>query len=118
MLGFDKPDLPYQLRYRIHAGWGTKLQIDFSEIEEKDVTIAQMNPWSNEILAVKGEVIGVDGMDEIYCNPGALISFPHTKEYFKKQDAHGHHGVMVYGDCTKELQRLTEMLDIEIEVFA
>lgn len=118
MLGFDKPDLPYQLRYRIHAGWGTKVQIDFSKIEDKDVTIAQMNPWSNEILAVKGEVVGVDGMDEIYCNPGALISFPHTKEYFKKQDSHGHHGVMVYGDCTKDLQRLAEMLDIEIEVFA
>jgi hypothetical protein len=118
MLGFDKPDLPYQLRYRIHEGWGTKLQIDFSKIEEKDVTIAQMNPWSNEILAVKGEVIGVEGMDEIYCNPGALIGFPRTKEYFKKQDGYGHHGVMVYGDYTKELERLAEMLDIEIEVYA
>ena len=118
MLGFDKPDLPYQLRYRIHEGWGTKLQIDFSKIEKKDVTIAQMNPLSNEILAVKGEVIGVDGMDEIYCNPGALISFPHTKEYFKKQDGYGHHGVMVYGDYTKELERLSQILDIEVEVYA
>ena len=118
MLGFDEPDLPYQLRYRIHQGWGTKLQIDFSKIEEKHVTIAQMDPWSDQILAVKGEVVGVEGMDEIYCNPGALISFPRTKEYFKKQDGYGHHGVMVYGDYTKELERLAEMLDIEVEVCA
>jgi len=118
MLGFDKPDLPYQLRYRIHEGWGTKLQIDFSKIEEKVVTIAQMNPWSDDVLAVRGEVVGVEGMDEIYCNPGALISFPHTKGYFKKQDAYGHHGVMVYGDYTKELERLADMLDIKVEVYA
>jgi len=116
MLGFDQPDLPYQLRYRIHAGWGTKLQIDFSKIKEKTVTIAQMNPWSDDVLAVKGEVCGVDGMDEIYCNPGALVSFPHTGEYFKKQDGYGHHGVMVYGDYTKELERLAELLDIKVEV--
>ena len=118
MLGFDKPDLPYQLRYRIHEGWGTKLQIDFSKIEEKDVTVAQMNPWSDDILAVKGEVIGVDGMDKIYCNPGAVIRFPHTKEFFKKQDSYGHHGIMVYGDYTKELERLGTMLDIEVETYA
>ncbi|HUT89755.1 MAG TPA: hypothetical protein VMY37_09680 [Thermoguttaceae bacterium] len=117
MLGFDKPDLPYQLRYRIQQGWGTKLQIDFSKIEEKAVTIAQMNPWSNQILAVRGEVIGVDGMDEIYCNPGALISFFDAKGYFKKQDSYGHHGVMVYGDYTKELERLAGMLGMEIEVY-
>jgi hypothetical protein len=118
MLGFDEPDLPYQLRYRIHEGWGTKLQIDFSKIEEKVVTIAQMNPWNDRILAVKGEVVGVDGMDQIYCNPGALIGFPHTKEYFKKQDGYGHHGAMAYGDYTNELQRLCQMLDIDLEVFA
>ncbi len=117
MLGFDKPDLPYQLRHRIQQGWGTKLQIDFSKIEEKTVTIAQMNPWSNRILAVQGEVIGVDGMDEIYCNPGALISSRGTREYFKKQDGQGHHGVMVYGDYTKELERLAAMLGIGIEVY-
>lgn len=117
MLGHDKPDLPYQLRYHIAQGWGTKLQIDFSKIEEKAVTIAQMNPWNNQILAVRGEVIGVDGMDEIYCNPGALISFFDAKGYFKKQDTYGHHGVMVYGDYTKELERLAGMLGMEIEVY-
>ncbi len=117
MLGYDKPDLPYQLRYRIAQGWGTKLQIDFSKIEEKAVTIAQMNPWSNQILAVRGDVIGVDGMDEIYCNPGALISFFDAKGYFKKQDTYGHHGVMAYGDYTKELERLAGMLGMEIEVY-
>ena len=117
MLGYDKPDLPYQLRYRIQQGWGTKLQIDFSKIEEKVVTIAQMNPWSNQILAVRGEVIGVDGMDEIYCNPGALISFFDAKGYFKKQDTYGHHGVMVYGDYTQDLERLAGMLGMEIEVY-
>ena len=117
LLGFDKPDLPYQLRYRIQQGWGTKLQIDFSKIEEKVVTIAQMNPWSNEVLAVRGEVTGVDGMDEIYCNPGALISFFDAKGYFKKQDSYGHHGVMVYGDYTKELERLAGMLKMKIEVY-
>ncbi len=76
-----------------------------------------MNPWSNQILAVTGEVIGVDGMDEIYCNPGALISFFDAKGYFKKQDTYGHHGGMVYGDYTKELERLAGVLGMEIEVY-
>lgn len=117
MLGYDKPDLPYQLRYRIAHGWGTKLQVDFSKIQEKAVTIAQMNPWSHQILAVRGEVIGVDGMDEIYCNPGAMIRFFDAKGYFKKQDTYGHHGVMVYGDYTKELESLAGMLGMKIEVY-
>ena len=93
------------------------MQIQSLKIEEKVVTVAQMNPWSDEILAVRGEVVGVDGMDEIYCNPGALISFFDAKGYFKKQDTYGHHGVMVYGDYTNELERLAGMLDMEIEVY-
>ncbi len=120
MLGFDKPDLPYEIRNFILAkpsfpGWGGTLKVDFTAIEEKTVTIGRFNPLATKMLVTKGEVIGMRGFDYYGCNHGVILNVQDPEEFELKAYDYGSHHVMVYGDCTRELRHLADMLKIEVE---
>jgi L-fucose isomerase-like protein len=121
MLGFEKPDLPYEIRNFIMAnddslGWGGTIKVDFTKIKEKTVTIGRFDPLATKMLVTKGEVVGMRGFDNPGCCTGAIINVPDPKGYEKKSSDYGHHFALTYGDYTQELIDLADMLKIKIEL--
>ena len=115
MLGFDKPDLPYSLQNFITEGWGPKVQMDLSRLEEKTVTIARCNPLATRVLLIKGTVVGSEGFNEVGCSLRAVIDVPEAKSLVKKAHDYGFHYAMVYGDYTQKMFELAEMLNLEVD---
>jgi hypothetical protein len=122
MNGLDKPDLPYQLGRFTQQGWGTKAVIDFVKNQEKTVTVARVDPSATRLLVLKGTLTGSSGWgeDQIGCSVEAVIQPPAGRrdEFFRRRLVYGNHLQWVYGDYTKELKTLGEMLGLGVEVFA
>jgi len=120
MLGFDKPDLPYEIRNFINAnptypGWGGTLKIDFTNIEEKTVTIVGFGTLATEMLVTTGKVIGMRGFDNTGCSTGAIMEVQDARGFQRKATRFGRHFALTYGDCTQEIAHLADMLKIEVD---
>jgi len=113
--GFDKPDIPYELRNFVHSGWGTKIQVDLTKIKEKTATLARFDPLAKRILVTKGEVYDLIGFGKSGCALNLLINVPGSRQLVDKKYDYGPHFAMVYGDYTQELIKLGEMLKVEVE---
>ena len=122
MNGMDKPDVPYQLGRFVEQGWGTKVVVDFMNNEEKTVTVARVDPTATKLLVCKGTLVGSSGwgQDNLSCSVTAIIQPPpdQAHEFLRRRMIYGNHLQWVYGDYTKELKTLGEMLGLTVEVFA
>lgn len=120
MNGYDRPDLPYQLGRFVQSGWGTKLVVDFMHNHEKVTTVARVDPSATKLLVLRGELVGASGWgrDRLGCSVEALIKPPQgkTDEFLKKRLEYGNHLQWVYGDFTRQLRQLGQMLGLEVEV--
>jgi hypothetical protein len=117
MGGYDKPDLPYHLRNFVESGWGTKVSIDFMQPEEKTVTLARLDPLGTKIYLAKGDIVGCSGFNKgtvIGCSLAAHIKVPDSRECLRKLGEFGSHLSMVYGDYTREINELADMMDLEV----
>jgi len=117
MAGYDKPDLPYHLRYFVESGWGAKVMIDFKQLKEKTVTMARLDQLGTKIYLAKGEIVGCSGFNKgtlIGCSLAAHIKVPDAKECVRKLERFGSHLSMVYGDYTREINELADMMDLEV----
>jgi len=113
MNGFDKPDLPYELWSFTASGWGTKVQIDLAKNKEKEVTLARFNPLATKILVVKGRIIGCC-FHERGCSPTVDIRVSDAKKIIHIQADFGHHMAMVYGDYTRQIDKLSTVMGFEV----
>ncbi len=122
MNGLDQPGLPYQLGRFVEQGWGTKAVIDFIKNEEKTVTVARVDPSATRLLVLKGTLVGSSGWDKdlLGCSVEAVIKPPpgRTDEFLRRRMIYGNHLQWVYGDYSKELKALGEMLGLSVEVIA
>ena len=122
MNGLDKPDLPYQLGRFTEQGWGTKAVIDFMNNAEKTVTVARVDPTATKLLVLKGTLVGSSGWgkDLLGCSVEAVIKPPpgQSDEFLRRRMVYGNHLQWVYGDYTKELQTLGEMLGLHVDLFS
>jgi L-fucose isomerase-like protein len=122
MNGLDQPDLPYQLGRFVQQGWGTKAVIDFSKNKEKTVTVARVDATATKLLVLKGALVDSSGwgQDLLGCSVEAVIQAPAGRrdEFLRRRLVYGNHLQWVYGDYTKELQTLGEMLKLEVEVIS
>jgi L-fucose isomerase-like protein len=122
MNGLDKPDLPYQLGRFCQQGWGTKAVIDFMNNQEKTVTVARVDPTATKLLVLKGTLVGSSGWgkDLLGCSVEAVIKPPpgRVDEFMRRRLVYGNHLPWVYGDYTKEMKTLGEMLGLSVEVIA
>jgi len=117
MAGYDKPDLPYHLRHFVESGWGTKAMIDFMQPEERTVTLARFDPLGTKICLAKGEIVACSGFNKgtlIGCSLAAHIKVPDSREILRKLGEFGSHLSMVYGDYTREINELANMMKLEI----
>jgi hypothetical protein len=113
MNGFDKPDLPYELWHFTAAGWGTKMQIDMAKNEEKEVTLARFNPLATKIQVVGGRIVGCC-FHERGCSPTVDIQVNDAREIIHQQVDFGHHMAMVYGDYTRQIEKLSTLMGFEV----
>jgi L-fucose isomerase-like protein len=117
MAGYENPDLPYHLRHFVESGWGTKVMIDFTKLEEKTVTLARLDPLGTKIYLAKGEIVGCSGFNKgtlIGCSLAAHIRVPDAPECLRKLSDFGTHLSMVYGDYSREIQGLADMMGLEV----
>jgi len=142
MAGYDRPDLPYDLRHFVKSGWGTKVMIDFTRPEEKIVTLARIGPLGKKIYLAKGEIADCTGYRKgvlsatrnredmspalvkslnasheanlIGCSLTAHIKVSDAVESMRKLCEFGSHLAMVYGDYTGEMRELADMLGLEV----
>ena len=123
MNGVEEPPLPYQLGRFVESGWGTKAVVDFMNNEEKEVTVARMNPTGTGLLVLKGRLVGSDGWDEDLrgCSVSAFIVGAESgtaDEFLRKQVDYGNHLVWVYGDYSDQLKRLGDLIKVDVEVIS
>lgn len=122
MNGLDKPDLPYQLGRFCQQGWGTKPVIDFLNNEEKTVTVARVDPTATKLMVLKGTLVGSSGWgkDLLGCSVEAVIKPPagRADEFMQRRLIYGNHLPWVYGDYSKEMKTVGEMLGLSVEMIA
>jgi hypothetical protein len=133
MNGYDQPDLPYQLGRFVSKGWGTKVLVDFLRNEEKTVTVARVDPTARKLLLLRGEVVGSSGWDQdnigcssgwdqdnIGCSVEALIRPPEGRldEFLRDRLEYGNHLQWIYGDFVEDMQRLGQMIGLEVKQIA
>jgi hypothetical protein len=122
MNGLDQPDLPYQLGRFVEQGWGTKVVIDFMNNQEKTVTVARVDPTAKKLLVLKGTLVAASGWgkDLLSCSVEAVIKPPEGRsdEFLRRRMIYGNHLPWVYGDYSKEMKTVGEMLGLTLEVIA
>jgi hypothetical protein len=121
MNGFDNQPLKYQLGRFVESGWGTKAAVDFMKNDEKQITVARMNPDANGLLVLKGKLVDSKGYNEdlLGCSVAAFITGSESgsaEEFMRRQSDYGNHLSWVYGDYSAQLQRLGKMLGINVDI--
>jgi len=96
--------------------------IDFMNNQEKTVTVARVDATAENVLVLKGTLVGSSGWgkDLLGCSVEAVIQPPAGRrdEFLRRRLIYGNHLQWVYGDYTKELKTLGEMLGLGVEVIA
>ncbi len=123
MNGWKEPSMPYQLGRFVQSGWGTNAVVDFMMNEEKNITVARMNPAGTGMLILKGKLVGSRGWDEdlLGCAVSAYVvgrDSGTADAYMRRLSDYGNHLIWVYGDYARQLARLCELNGIEPEVMS
>ncbi len=120
MNGFDQPPLPYKLGRFVQSGWGTKVVVDFMKNDEKRVTVARIDPTATRMLLLKGRLVGSAGWegDNIGCSVEAQIVPMEGKaeDFIRRQVEYGNHLIWTYGHYHEPMQRLAELLGMQVEL--
>ncbi|MFC2099010.1 hypothetical protein ACFLSP_04615, partial [Bacteroidota bacterium] len=114
MKGFDQDPLPFEIMNFANDGWGATLRYDFKRDAGTVVTLGRFNPAGTSMFLTKGEIIDGFGMDSISCSFGVDIVVKDARDIFEKLQDFGSHLAMVYGDYTKEIKDLSEVLGFKI----
>lgn len=122
MNGYDQPPLPYKLGRFVESGWGAKAVVNFINNREKRVTVARIDPTATRMLLLKGKLVGAAGWegDQLGCSVEARIEplEGSAEEFARKQIDYGNHLIWTYGHYVDDLQRLGELLGMQVEVIA
>ncbi|RZT01918.1 hypothetical protein [Cuneatibacter caecimuris] len=119
MDGFQEEPMKYLLGHFTAEGWGTKIQVDMWDHEEKTVTFARFNRDGDALIAARGKVLGCD-FRERGCSPAVYYDVEGGVREFRQALANGcfgHHLAVVYGDYTKELKELGAVVGFRTEIF-
>ena len=113
MNGYGKRPLRYKLWAFTGQGFGGKLQVDFTENDEQYVTIGRFNPMADTISIKRGEVLKSE-FDEVYCSPYYYIKMNDARGFMHQLAGFGHHQVLIFGDYTKMLHQLGEVMGFNV----
>lgn len=113
MNGYGTKPLEYKLWAFTGQGFGGKLQVDFTENEQDDVTLARFNPAGDTICVKVGQVLRSE-YDEVYCSPYYYIQMDDARRYMHHLAGFGHHQVLVFGNYMQELKDLAEVMGFKV----
>ena len=113
MNGYGKRPLRYKLWAFTGQGFGGKLQVDFTENDEQYVTIGRFNPMADTISLKRGEVLKSE-FDEVYCSPYYYIKMNDARGFMHQLASFGHHQVLIFGDYTKMLHQIGEVMGFKV----
>ena len=93
MNGYGTKPLEYKLWAFTGQGFGGKLQVDFTQNEQNDVTLARFNPAGDTVCVKVGQVLRSE-YDEVYCSPYYYIQMDDARRYMHHLAGFGHHQVL------------------------
>ena len=117
MKGLEKPDLPYEIQSFVdkgHGEFGTTVRYDFARDKGQTVTIARFNPYLRVVAMAKGTIAGGVGFRNTGCTLGLEVDVPDVKGLYDASRDTGNHLVLVYGDHTGDIKKLSEILHYEV----
>ena len=114
MNGYDRKPLRYKLWAFTGQGFGGKLQVDFTENEDKYVTLGRFNPQADTLSLGHGEVIKSQ-FEEVYCSPYYYIKMRDARGFMHQLASFGHHQVLVFGDYSRMLHQIAEVMGFKIK---
>jgi hypothetical protein len=114
MKGFDQPDLPYELVNFTESGFGATMRYDFAKDRGERVTLGRFDRSGNKMLVKSGTIDGSYNVRKVGCSLGIYIKMEDIMDYYEKSKDFGHHLSMVYGDYTRQLKRLGEVMKFEV----
>ena len=104
----------YALRhFAYEQKWGAIFRYDFEQDKGQVVTLCRFSPDGSKLFVGKGEIVGGDGYELDNCNGLVIFRVKDQLDFWNKQKWAGNHCALVYGDYTKELSRLAEILGVE-----
>ncbi|MBR6262796.1 MAG: hypothetical protein IKR05_06220 [Prevotella sp.] len=113
MNGYGSRPLKYKLWAFTGQGFGGKLQVDFVENESKYITLGRFNPMADTISIKRGEVLKSE-FDEIYCSPYYYIKMDDARGFMHQLAGFGHHQVLIFGDYTKMIHQISEVMGFKV----
>jgi hypothetical protein len=67
-------------------------------------------------LVAKGDLITGIGNEGYGCEQSVTLKVPDCYELWRSSQNYGHHFSLVYGDFTREMRDLGDMMDFEVEM--
>lgn len=113
MNGFGTEDLKYSIYAFTGQGFGGKIQIDFAQNKDSKVTLCRFDPSGTKMLMKVGEVLESRYTD-FYCSPWYFIKVDDARKYLHHIMDFGHHQVLIFGDFSRQLSQMAELLGITI----
>jgi L-fucose isomerase-like protein len=113
MNGYGTKPLSYKLWAFTGQGFGGKLQVDFAENHSNSVTLCRFNPAGDTMCMKIGEGIRSE-YDDVYCSPYYFIKMDDARHFMHTLAGFGHHQVLIFGDYSKMLKDLSEIMHFNI----
>lgn len=113
MNGFGEDDLDYSIYSFTGQGFGGKIQIDFAQNKEDEVTLARFDPSGTKMLVKTGKVLRTEYKDT-YCSPYYFIQMDDVRGYLQQMMNFGHHQALVFGNQIGKLCKLSKMMGFEL----
>ena len=109
MDGYGTNPLPYELWAFTGQGFGAKMQIDLSTVDDKTITLARFNTMGDTLSVKTGEIVKSEFV-ETYCSPFYYIKMEDARSFMHRLADFGHHQVLVLGDWTKKLDLVSSLM--------
>lgn len=113
MNGYDTPDLKYSIFSFTGQGFGGKIQIDFSQNNDDEVTLARFDPSGTKMLIKTGKVIRTE-YRETYCSPYYYLQMDNVRDYLHSMMDFGHHQALVFGNQIQQMRELSKIMGFEL----
>ena len=113
MNGYGTKPLAYKLWAFTGQGFGGKLQVDFTENEQDEITLGRFNPQGDAMCVKVGKVLRSE-YQEIYCSPYYYIQMDNVRKFMHNLAHFGHHQVLVFGNCMEMLKEIAKVMHFNI----
>ena len=105
---------PYGLNhFAYEQKFGAVLRYDFERDRGQVVTVCRFSPDGEKMLIGRGEIVGGDGFQMPNCRTTVIFRVKDQEDFYRKQLEVGNHCALVFGDYTRELAALAEVLGVE-----